>query len=311
MSKLVSAKCPSCGAILKLSGEEEKIKCEYCNNIIIVDEAVACYKLKITGNVSVEGITTNSELIESANELLDMGEYLKAKRKFLEFSEKCPEDYQGWLGLLICRTRNFTIKDNNNMFENDVKNYYNHFKDTASKETFEQYFEIIDRYFEPEKYKIREMQEKINKHKQELEEKKKQRAELKEKRRAKKKTNNSAYQKISETLDKGKEKIKNLKISSDSISEKTDKVIRNIKDLVLKIINGFWYFFGGMVIFAGLINDASVAEKILTVLVGLSLFKCIYTTIGDKIKISKGYLFILRVLVPTILLIVLVSIIPS
>lgn len=147
MVKFVNAKCPSCGATLKLSKEEENVKCEYCNQEIIVDDAIACYKLKLSGNVSIDGITTNSDLIEVANELLDMGEFLKAKRKFLEFSEKCPDNYQGWLGLLICRTRNFTIKDNNIMFENDVNKYYEHFLKAAPEDIKEQYSEIIENYF--------------------------------------------------------------------------------------------------------------------------------------------------------------------
>lgn len=154
MVKLVSAKCPNCGANLKLSKEEEKVICEYCHNTIIVDDAIACYKLKVSGIVSVEGIITNSELIEVANELLNMNEYLKAKRKFLEFSEKCPDNYQGWLGLLICRTRNFTIKDNNIMFENDVNKFYEHFLRVAPNDIKEQYINIIENYLHPETQRL-------------------------------------------------------------------------------------------------------------------------------------------------------------
>lgn len=149
MVKLVSAKCPSCGASLKISKEYDRTKCDYCHQTIIVDDAIACYKLKISGTISVEGIASNSELIDAANELLDMQEYLKAKRKFLEFSEKCPDNYQGWLGLLICRTRNFTIKDNNIMFENDVNKYYEHFLKVAPDEVKNDYVEIIENYLYP------------------------------------------------------------------------------------------------------------------------------------------------------------------
>lgn len=149
MVKLVSAKCPSCGASLKLSKEDDRTICDYCHQTIIVDDAIACYKLKISGTISVEGIASNSELIDAANELLDMQEYLKAKRKFLEFSEKCPNNYQGWLGLLICRTRNFTIKDNNIMFENDVNKYYEHFLKVATDEVKNDYVEIIENYLHP------------------------------------------------------------------------------------------------------------------------------------------------------------------
>lgn len=146
---LVSAKCPSCGAELKVSEKDTQVVCEYCRNTILVDDAIATYKLKVSGNVSVQGITTNSDLIEAANELLSMNEYLKAKRKFLEFSERCPEDYQGWLGLLICRTRNFTIKDNNTMFESDINKYYEHFLKVAPDNVKNEYVSIIENYLHP------------------------------------------------------------------------------------------------------------------------------------------------------------------
>lgn len=151
MTKLITAKCPNCGAILNISEGEERIKCEYCNNTIIVEDAIACYKLKVEGTISIDGIESNTDLINSANELIEMKEYLKAKKKFLEFSEKCPDNYQGWLGLLICRTRNFTIKDNNIMFENDVNNYYEHFNKTAPEEVKAQYSGIMNNYLYPDK----------------------------------------------------------------------------------------------------------------------------------------------------------------
>ena len=225
MIKLVSAKCPSCGATLKLSKEEEKVKCEYCHNTIIVDDAIACYKLKISGNVCVDGVTTNADLIESANELLDMNEYLKAKRKFLEFSEKCPDNYQGWLGLLICRTRNFTIRDNNIMFENDVNKYREHFFRVAPQKIKEQYFEVIDRYFEPEKYKRIEEQERLEKIKKQLEEQKKQAEEkrkLAEEEQQKKK-------KLAEA-----EKLKKKQQIEEEIIKKKKRIQSNIiTDIVL------------------------------------------------------------------------------
>ena len=154
--KLVNAKCPSCGANIIINNNEEVVTCKYCRNSIIVDEAIACYKIKVTGIINIDGIQSNTELISSANQLLSMHEYLKAKKLFLEFSEKCPNNYQGWLGLLICRTRNFTIRDNNILFENDIKRYHEHFLITAPDEIKEKYNDIINNYLNtiiPEKEK--------------------------------------------------------------------------------------------------------------------------------------------------------------
>ena len=292
MVKLVSAKCPNCGAALKLSKEEERVECEYCHNTIVVDDAIACYKLKVSGNVSVEGISTNSDLIEAANELLDMNEFLKAKRKFLEFSEKCPDNYQGWLGLLICRTRNFTIRDNNIMFENDINKYRDHFFRVAPDDIKSQYFETIDRYFDPEKYKRMEEEATAEKRRQELEEQKRKieeqkkfAAEEKERKKAEK-LENPTYKQMAETADKG-------------------------KLLLLKIGVGFVYFLGGVFILGSLVGNYPVGERILNIITGLSMFKCIYTFIEEKFNIPNKTIFIIRIILPIILLIIVSSIYPA
>lgn len=292
MVKLVSAKCPNCGAALKLSKEEEKTECEYCHNTIIVDDAIACYKLKVSGNVSVEGITTNAELIEAANELLDMNEFLKAKRKFQEFSEKCPDNYQGWLGLLICRTRNFTIRDNNIMFENDIHKYREHFFRVAPDDIKEQYFETIDRYFDPEKYRRLEEQERAEKQRQALEEQKRKAeeqkkfaAEEKEKRKAER-LENPKYKAMAETADKG-------------------------KSALLKIGVGIVYFLGGVFVLGALVGDSPIGERLLTILIGLSMFKFIYTFIEEKFNIPNKTLLVVRIVLPIVLLIIVSSVYPA
>lgn len=284
MVKLVSAKCPNCGAALKLSKEKEKVKCEYCKNTIIVEEAIACFKLKVTGNINVDGVSTNAELIEAANELLNMNEYLKAKRKFLEFSEKCPDNYQGWLGLLICRTRNFTIKDNNIMFENDVNKYRDHFFKVAPEDIKEQYFEIIDRYFDPEKY-IRLMEEeKEKKRKEELEKIKKQ---VEEKRK--------------HVLEK-KEKYKSKIVENSSF-----KTIKDfIQNGIFFIFNVFLYGLGGIIVFGCLLSiKENFLSNFLAILFGLSLFKIFYSIIEKKFNINKNYLLVSRFLIPFLLMILL------
>lgn len=285
MVKLVSAKCPNCGAALKLSKEDEKAKCEYCHNTIIVDDAIACYKLKVSGNVSVEGIATNAELIESANELLNMKEFLKAKRKFQEFSEKCPDNYQGWLGLLICRTRNFTIRDNNLMFENDIHKYREHFFKVAPENIKEQYFETIDRYFYPEKYRRLEEQERAEKQRKALEEQKKYAAEAKEKRKAEK-LNNPKYKAMTETAKKG-------------------------KSILLKIGVGIVYLLGAFFILGALFGKYPIEEKLLIMLLGFSMFKIIYTYLGEKFNIPMKKQLIARIVIPIVIFVVISAIYPS
>lgn len=309
MVKLVSAKCPSCGATLKLSKEEEKVKCEYCHNTIIVDDAIACYKLKISGNVSVDGVTTNADLIELANELLDMNEYLKAKRKFLEFSEKCPDNYQGWLGLLICRTRNFTIRDNNIMFENDVNKYREHFFRVAPQKIKEQYFEVIDRYFDPEKYKRIEKLERLEKIKKQLEEQKKQAEEKRklaeEEQQKKKKLAEAEKLKRKQQIEEEIIKKKDALLESSSYKALTNAG-NKFKMLFLAAWNGFLYFIGGVLILAYLFSlTEDFISSFFAILFGLSLFKFVYVFIKSKFpQLSEKKIKIARIIIPFLILII-------
>lgn len=159
--KLISAKCPNCGGHLKIEEGTTKTVCEYCNKDIIIDDE--SIKIKISGRVSVDGIKTDKELINSANELLDMGEYIKAKKLFDQFATNNPDQYQGWLGLLICRTRNFQIRDNNILFENDIEKYYKYYQRTAPQDVKDDYFETIDRYMYPDKWKEIDRQRELEK----------------------------------------------------------------------------------------------------------------------------------------------------
>ena len=147
--KLVSLKCPNCGASVEIVDNKEKFICEYCKKTIIMKNDDILLK-----NVNIDGIQTNAELIVSANELLDMEEYLKAKKLFLEFTEKNPNDYQGWLGLLICRTRNFTIRDNNILFKNDIETYYKHFQSKAPDKIKKKYSDKIENYMNMEETNV-------------------------------------------------------------------------------------------------------------------------------------------------------------
>lgn len=323
MVKLVSAKCPNCGASLKISKDEEKTKCEYCNNTIIVEDAIACFKLKVSGNVGVEGISTNAELIDAANELLDMNEYLKAKRKFLEFSEKCPDNYQGWLGLLICRTRNFTIKDNNIMFENDVNKYYEHFLRVAPDDIKEQYFETIDRYFDPEKYIRLENQEKMMKIKQELENKIKQDEELKKQmlkeKKLKKKQAEENFQHLLEENRKKKEELINAfnnkkAVFMESSSIKTFGVVGNkILELFLLAWNGFLYLIGGFLVLTFIISMSdNFVFGFFAAIFGLSLFKCFYSLFEKKFSfVKKKYIIIARFAIPFFALLLWMANVPT
>ena len=43
--KLIPARCPSCGADIEVNKENETTKCKYCDTRIIIDDAIAKYKV--------------------------------------------------------------------------------------------------------------------------------------------------------------------------------------------------------------------------------------------------------------------------
>ena len=75
MVKLVAAKCPSCGAQLKLDDNLKRTECKYCNTTIIVDEAIENYKIEVKGKVSVDGIKGSNSYIEEAKKDLKLKNY--------------------------------------------------------------------------------------------------------------------------------------------------------------------------------------------------------------------------------------------
>jgi len=264
--KLISARCPDCGANIKVQGEEEKVQCEFCKHTIIVKDAIATYKLKVDvkGSVSVDGVETNQDLIDSANELMGMNEYLKAKKKFMEFSEKCPDNYQGWLGLLICRTRNFTIRDNNIMFENDVNNYYNHFLRVAPENVKKQYNKTIEHYLYPDKIITDE---------KEIDEPK---------------TN---YEEKTEKEEKDTKKS----INKDNKIKGNIKVGNGIKDLLCYVMAFFSFIF-----FAATASDGMIFSSLLWISTLLIYIPPVFNKINIKINLSHGKIVLLRILLPFI-----------
>ncbi len=76
--KLVAAKCPSCGASLEVDSKEEIVTCKYCKSKIIVDDAIAKYKLELTGKVKVSGIKDNEDRLSDAKKHLKLKEYPEA-----------------------------------------------------------------------------------------------------------------------------------------------------------------------------------------------------------------------------------------
>ena len=102
MINLVPAKCPSCGASLELDDNLKRTECKYCKTTIIVDDAIAKYKLEISGEVKVDGISGKEELLDNANAKFEMNNYNEALNDYWEYAKKYPRDYRGYYGIIKC-----------------------------------------------------------------------------------------------------------------------------------------------------------------------------------------------------------------
>ena len=80
MVNLVPAKCPNCGAQLELDDNMKRAECSFCKSTIIVDDAIAKYKIEISGKVEVDGIKSFDKRIEDAKKFIKIDKNLDAKR---------------------------------------------------------------------------------------------------------------------------------------------------------------------------------------------------------------------------------------
>ncbi len=85
--KFVAAKCPNCGAKLKLDKELKKSTCEFCRYDILVDEAIAKYKLELTGEVEVKNLPKVDNLLKLANRAYENGDYDEAYAAYIKVLE--------------------------------------------------------------------------------------------------------------------------------------------------------------------------------------------------------------------------------
>lgn len=150
--KLVSAMCPNCGAKLELDENMEKGFCMYCGSQILVQDAVQKYKIEISGRISVEGILSAEDFAKNGDTLVNIGNYTQAYDSFKELSEKYPDDYRGWWGMIRAMTSDFAIMPS----ETD---YYETIRNTAA-EYFDYALKVAD---DSNRKKITEIYEKWDK----------------------------------------------------------------------------------------------------------------------------------------------------
>ena len=104
---LVPAKCPQCGAQLKINSEQDAAICEYCNTPFIVDKAITNFN--ITNNFEGANITITTSDVTSAEKLLVLAKqalqdknYINAYNYYNEVLLREPENIEAYFYSHYC-----------------------------------------------------------------------------------------------------------------------------------------------------------------------------------------------------------------
>lgn len=126
--KLVVAKCPSCGAEIDVNPKSETTRCKYCRSAIIVEDAIAKYKIEISGNVEVKNLPNLNAHLINANKLFSQEEYEDAYELYKKVISLDPNNYLAILRHSVCKALI------NNYIDYDLTNL---------KKAFEEVVELI------------------------------------------------------------------------------------------------------------------------------------------------------------------------
>ena len=94
----VSGRCPNCGGEVKLDDSMEKGFCLRCGSPIVVQSAVAKFKVEHSGSVKLSGVATDQSLVEYGYSILKL-DPVNAKKEFENALRINPHNWQAWKAL--------------------------------------------------------------------------------------------------------------------------------------------------------------------------------------------------------------------
>lgn len=132
--KLVSAKCPSCGAKIEVDANSNSTRCDYCNSQVLVEDAIKKYKVEISGSIEIKNLPKLENYLKLADRHYKDGEYREAYEIYCKAIELDPDNYivvlrKGLTKSLCCNYKNFEIKS----AINGMKNAYSILKNENEK----------------------------------------------------------------------------------------------------------------------------------------------------------------------------------
>ena len=102
--KLVAAKCPSCGASIEVNEKSETTKCKYCQQAILIEDAIAKYKLEISGEVEIKNLPKIDNYLKKANRNFKEKNYDDAYKDYNEVLTLDPDNTLALIRYSICKT---------------------------------------------------------------------------------------------------------------------------------------------------------------------------------------------------------------
>jgi len=97
---MAAMRCEACGGSLTMDKNGEFAVCEFCGTK---------HDMRKTPQVVV--VHTLEKLVENAETFLSLKDYAQAEKVYKKITDHFPQDYRGWWGILLCRTKNLTKLD--------------------------------------------------------------------------------------------------------------------------------------------------------------------------------------------------------
>lgn len=131
--ELIKGKCPECGGILNIYESQNIAICPFCNMPYIVEKAISNYninevKIQHASNINAQIVNIDSKetdrMFDSANTLLNIGEYEKAYLLYQNLINTHASDYKLWLNLVLSITKDFSYLELNKLQVNQIQKYF-------------------------------------------------------------------------------------------------------------------------------------------------------------------------------------------
>ena len=95
--RLTSAKCPNCGADIKVNKDEEKTVCEYCNSEVLIEDAIAKLKVVVEGEVELKGVPKLESYLKLGDRAYKDGKFDEA---YINYSKALELDQDNAIAIL-------------------------------------------------------------------------------------------------------------------------------------------------------------------------------------------------------------------